>query len=331
MSEQPISHAESAAAPDDDPEAKDPATFARTVRMRALGGSLPAVVSMGHLLLSGHGIARDEAGAFRWFRIAADGGSPDGANMVGRCYELGLGVARDPGEAARWYRQAADRAHDWGMFNLGSLLLAGEGIAADRPAALSLFVRSARKGNVKAMNMLGRFREEGWGVRRSDRAAGYWYERAARGGCFRGQFHAGRFALMRGAHDEAAGWFARSVEGAPPDYCRDAAAILLAHPDEAVRAIGRRAMVRACESGEGRDFHALGRMLAAAPAAADRKAALGWLRRARDAGFDDPEDMLGNLLRDRGFLRGTGIRWRVAALPSRLGAWFSPKRQPRLS
>ena len=300
-SDDPPSYADMLATPAEALEARfgtSPEEAARWARKLALTGSPAGIVQFGNMLLIGHGMAADPPAALRWFRIGAEAGDPECANMVGRCHELGMGTAVDPAEAARWFRLAADKNHAWALFNLGCLYLAGRGVPADRREALALFVHSARRGNAKAMNMLGRYCEEGWTGRRKIAAARRWYRRAAEGGCFRGLFHSGRFMLMDDNPERAAELFSQSVAIAPPDFCRDAGAMLIGHPAEAIRAVAFTALERACESGEAGDFHAFGKALAlSTPLDENRKEqAILWLSCARKAGFADPEDHLGHLL-----------------------------------
>ena len=251
--------------------AAGPQEAARWVYAAAVNGHVQAQVIWGQMLLDGTGTAADPAAALRWFRIAACAGEMDGVNMVGRCFDLGWGVNADPAQAAQWYRIAADKGHGFAQFNLAMLMVNGRGVPYDDRGALALFVRAARQGNAKAMNMIGRLREAGVGTRASRESALRWYRRAAQGGCFRGRYHLGRLLVRDGNDREAARWFAASIEIAPADFCREAAAMLLASPHQAIQDIGHRALGRAAAL-----------QLAAQPAHA--KPSLrrrGWLRQAR--------------------------------------------------
>jgi TPR repeat protein len=197
---------------------KDPIEAAKLARAEAVKGLTVAQFAWGHMLLNGHGTARDPEAAFRWFQIAARSGDPESLNMVGRCYQRGWGIAEDPAEAARFFRSAADKSDPWGQYNLAELLVSGTGVAQDYRAALPLLIKSARQGNEKAMNMLGHMREEGWGVRVKIGAAQDWYRRAAMRGCCRGQFNFSRFLCALGKVDEAAGWLRRSLLSAHQQF-----------------------------------------------------------------------------------------------------------------
>jgi TPR repeat protein len=227
--------------------ARNPQAGAAWVRAAALRGSAEAQLGWGHMLLDGHGVVRDEAAALRWFRLAAQQGNLDATNMVGRCYELGWGTEADPANAAHWYGLAAAKSHDWAQFNLAALILAGTNEATEVRRAVSLLVASARAGNPKAMNMLGHCREQGWAGPCKQRAAALWFRRAAERGCFRGQFHHARFLLRDGKTPEACRWLRSSLRNAPPDFAREAAAMLRQHPSPHVRSI----VDEVCGSGKG--------------------------------------------------------------------------------
>jgi hypothetical protein len=211
---------------------------------RAVEGSPLAQFILGHMLLSGQGVPRNEAAAYRWFCVAAASGRADALNMVGRCHERGWGTAIDTTEAARWYRMAADRSHAWAIFNLATLMLAGDGVTRDPAGALSLFVRAARRGNAKAMNMIGHYREEGWCGPVRLVSAVRWYRRAAVRGCFRGQYNLARFRARSGNVDEAVRWLRASTAMAPLEFCRAVGHMLHENCDPRLQAVGQDALAR---------------------------------------------------------------------------------------
>lgn len=229
----------------DENHAFDLEASASVAEARAVEGSPLAQFLLGHMLLSGRGMPRNEEAAYRWFCVAATSGRADALNMVGRCHERGWGTAVDTREAALWFRQAADKSHAWAMFNLASLMLAGEGVTRDPAAALSLFVRAARAGNAKAMNMIGQYREDGWRGPANLAAATRWYRRAADLGCFRGQYNQARFLARSGNLDGAVRYLRASCATAPPEFCREVGRTLLEHPEAKLRNIGREALARA--------------------------------------------------------------------------------------
>lgn len=239
------------AADGEESPAFDPAVAARDAEALARDGSPAAQFAMGHIALSGQGMACDAAAAYRWFSLAAAAGRADALNMVGRCHECGWGVPVDKAEAARWYRLAAGSANAWAMFNLASLKLAGEGVERDAGRALTLFVRAARGGNAKAMNMIGQYREEGWCGPARLAAAARWYRRAAERGCFRGQYNLARFFARSGDYDAAAALLRASCAKAPREFCREVGQTLLAHGDERLQRVGGEALLRAAAVAHG--------------------------------------------------------------------------------
>ncbi|MDP2411392.1 MAG: tetratricopeptide repeat protein [Pseudolabrys sp.] len=296
--------------------AAGPEEAARWIYAAAVNGYAEAQAMWGQMLLDGRHVAADPAAALRWFRIAASSGHLDGINMVGRCYERGWGVAPDPAEAARWFRQAADKGHDWARFNLATLLLKGEGVAPDVREALSLLVCAARRGHAKSMNLIGVCREQGWRGRVNMPSAIRWYRRAANGGCFRGSYHLGRFLATAGEIKEAAFRFQRAVDSAPADFCRDAAAALLARPEPELQTVGRRALLRATASDNPADLFAYGRALALGRGGpADLAAAKVWLARATAKNYPGAAAALDDVLAREQSARWRALRQSVTRLP----------------
>jgi TPR repeat protein len=307
----------------------DPAEAARWLAAAARNGFVEAQLAYAQILLDGRGLARDPAAAFAWFSVAASAGSVEAVNMVGRCHELGWGVPADAAEAARHYRTAAERGLDWAQYNYANLLARGAGVAPDRGEAFAWYRRAARQGHAKAMNLVGRFLEEGWaGAPPNPAAAREWYRRAAEGGDFRGQFNHATALLQQGRLDEAIPWFRRTAENGTLGVLRSLARALAEHPHPALRAVAFDAHRRCCEQGSADDFFRYGRALAAAGSTpADRRQALEWLRRARDAGHAGAKTILCRLDEgplpaagpDGGVLRRIRVRllWIVAGVSGR--------------
>lgn len=76
-----------------------------------------AQYNLGHLLLDGLGVKRDQAAAFAWYCRAAAAGHARAMNLVGRCLEHGWGTARDMPAAALAYRRSAEAGYFRGAFN----------------------------------------------------------------------------------------------------------------------------------------------------------------------------------------------------------------------
>lgn len=225
--------------------ASDPAFLGERMRQAAVRGDVGAQLGWAHMLLEGHGTARDPEAAFRWFQLAARSGNVDAINMVGRCHEVGWGTARNTRMAAQGYRTAAEMGHAWASFNLAMLMLAHDGVESEKGEALALMVRAARRGNAKAMNFIGETREDGTHGAPKIAAARRWYARAARRGCFRGAFNLARHFMAEGNVERAVRWLERSVAAAPGNFCAELAAYLAQHPDIRVREVAARALERA--------------------------------------------------------------------------------------
>jgi TPR repeat protein len=260
-----------------------------------------APVTLGRMLLDGHGMNADPEAAFRWFRIAADAGDLDGINMLGRCYELGWGVPVDLAQARACYGRAAAKDHDWAQFNLGTLMLRMDDSRVSVEGALRLFVPSARRGNPKSMNMIGRYREFGWAGPVNIPSAIRWYRRAAVRGCFRGASHLARFMREQGRLDEAVRWYRQSAETAPFDFCRDLASHLFEAQEPQLHEIARLALKRAAVSDEPADLFAYGHALAFGKGGeADLKEAAVWLARAETKGLPGALAVIEDARRQRG-------------------------------
>ena len=215
-----------------------PAQAASFVRTAAEAGIAEAQVSLGQMLLDGHGMPSDPVQALRWFVEAARQGDAMAINMVGRCYENGWGVAIDASRAIEWYRAAADRGLDWGMYNLATqLALRNEG--GDLEAALELFRMAAALGHAKSFNMIGGFYEDGWVVDRDLEKATDHYRRAAEGGDFRGMFNYARMLIEAGRMEPASDWLRRLPEYATPAFLARARQWLEAHPAAILHKIAR--------------------------------------------------------------------------------------------
>jgi TPR repeat protein len=225
--------------------AGDPAFLGDRMQQAAARGDVSAQLGWAHMLLEGHGTARDPEAAFRWFQLAARSGSAEAVNMVGRCHELGWGTAQNARMAAQCYRAAADRGHAWASYNLAMLMLAGDGAEGQGGEILALLVRAARRGNAKAMTAIGEACEDAWRGRPKPVAARRWYARAAQRGCFRGAFNTARHAMAAGDVDSAVRWLGRSVAAAPGNFCAGLAAYLDGHPEARLREVAALAREKA--------------------------------------------------------------------------------------
>lgn len=203
----------------------------------AKGGLAEAEVRLGRMLLSGEGVAKDEAAAFTRFARAAKAGYAEAHNMLGRCYENGWGVAHDFGAAARHYTIAASAGNAWAQYNLGHLFLDGLGVARDVDNAFVWYMRAAEQGHVRAMSLVGRCYEEGWGVGKDLILARGWYRKAAEGGYFRGAFNYASMLAGEKCIAGAAHWFEKALATAPEPTRSNMVAVLLESPHTELRAL----------------------------------------------------------------------------------------------
>ena len=280
--------------------AASPEEAVRIAYAAAVGGSHAAQVTLGQMLLDGHGVKRDLNAAFRWFGIAANADDTDGINMLGRCHELGWGTAINLVEAKNCYQRAAAKNHQWAQFNLATMMLRESDAPGVVATALMLLVRSARQGNAKAMNMIGQYREFGWTAPINIPSAIRWYRRAADRGCFRGAAHLARFLLDRGEVGDAVSWYRRSAEWAPLEFCRYLASHLFEARNAALHPVARLALKRAAESDEAGDLFAYGHALAHGRGGpVDLDEATIWLGRAQAKGFPGALALIDDVRRQR--------------------------------
>jgi len=251
----------------------------------ACHGLVEAQTTLGQALLDGRGTPADAGAARRWFALAARAGYAPAANMLGRCLERGWGGDQDFPRAAQCYRQAAESGLDWGQYNLANMLLRGRGVARDLRQAFTWFAAAAAQNHAKSINLVARFLEEGWIGPPDLPGAAAWYRRAAEAGDFRGQYNLASLLAQSGRVAEAVPWFERAGAAGSRDFQRLAADQLLAHPDQALRAVGVTIAARCCQGGTGADYYRYGMALVI-----DKpREALGWLRVAMIAGYDGSE------------------------------------------
>jgi hypothetical protein len=89
----------------------------------AEGGSAPAQVALGVLLLEGNELPQNYLEAHRWFSEAARQGVPRARYHLGRMYALGLGVSRDVPVARSLFEAACERGEFLAHIELARLEL----------------------------------------------------------------------------------------------------------------------------------------------------------------------------------------------------------------
>lgn len=103
---------------------KDYAKAAYHYRIAAEAGLDWGSYNLGHMLLSGSGVACDRDAAFTCYLKAAEKGHVRAMNLVGRCYEEGWGVTPDPSRARDWYRRSAFGGYFRGAYNYAGVIAA---------------------------------------------------------------------------------------------------------------------------------------------------------------------------------------------------------------
>jgi len=115
------------------------AWFERSVR----AGYAPAFARLADLLLTGRGLARDEAHAYRLIAQVAELGYPFAIETQAYLLAQGLGASRDAHAAARLHAQAVALGHPASYLSLGLRFAIGAGIPLDRAFASALLRRAA--------------------------------------------------------------------------------------------------------------------------------------------------------------------------------------------
>lgn len=134
----------------------DYATALQAFQAQADAGDPSAMLAMGVLYDTGHGVKQDFAAALHWYRRAADAGNASGMFNVAVMLDNGIGTTRDLPQALGWYRRAADAGSGRAAFDLGLIYRDGDGAGRDRDAAIRYFTMAARAGVRAARTNLAR-------------------------------------------------------------------------------------------------------------------------------------------------------------------------------
>ena len=129
-------------------------TALREWRELAAKGEASAMLGIGTLYDTGHGVRQDFSTALAWYRRAADAGSVSAAFNVGVMYDNGRGTAVNHGEAIKWFRFAAEKGFGRAAYNLGVIYRDGDGVPQDPDAAIRYFRLANRNGIVAARGNL---------------------------------------------------------------------------------------------------------------------------------------------------------------------------------
>jgi TPR repeat protein len=101
--------------------AVDPGRAEQYLRLASDRGDLRGTLRLGEMLMTGHGVPKDEREGERLIRQAAAGGYPEAQAMYGvlRFLPYAGGLTDDPGEALEWLERAAAQSEPHAMYYLG--------------------------------------------------------------------------------------------------------------------------------------------------------------------------------------------------------------------
>ncbi len=115
-------------------------------RNSTAAGRASAMLAVGTLYDTGHGVPQDFAAALSWYRRAAEAGNVRAMFNVAEMYDNGRGTPADRREAIRWYEKAAKRGYGRAAYDLGVIYRDGDGVPPDTSAAIRFFRIAADHG-----------------------------------------------------------------------------------------------------------------------------------------------------------------------------------------
>jgi len=147
-------------------------------RRAADKGSTAAMVELGAMLVTGSGVAKDEAQARKLFERAAEAGNPRGITNLA-ALSNGGGAPADPVKSRALLARAAETSSAEAQYQLGLMTAEGVGGPKDDVAARALFEKAAALGHPGALERMGAFAQSGRGGPQDSSAAKGYYEKAA--------------------------------------------------------------------------------------------------------------------------------------------------------
>ena len=147
-------------------------------RKAAERGSTSAMVELGVMLVTGSGVARDEAQARKLFERAAKAGNARGVTNLSALSEK-EGAPVDPVGARALLVKAVETNSAEAQYRLGLMMADGVGGPKDDVAARALFDKAAAQGHAGALERMGAFAQGGRGGPQDAAAAKVYYEKAA--------------------------------------------------------------------------------------------------------------------------------------------------------
>ena len=152
------------------------------LRPLADNGDVVARSRVGHMLLRGNGVAKDQPQAILLLTQAAEKGDALAQNTLGGLYFRGDGLPRDLSRSLLWFSRAAEQNQPNALNNLGQLYFSGNGVARDEAKAVDYFRRAADLGIAPSWESLGIAHWYGRGVATDHAAAVPWLKKAAERG-----------------------------------------------------------------------------------------------------------------------------------------------------
>ncbi len=118
----------------------------REWRDSARTGDASAMLGLGTLYDTGHGVPQDFAQALSWYRRAADAGNVQAMFNVGAMYDNGRGTNVNRREAIRWYVMSAMRRNGRAAYAAATIYRDGDGVPKNNAAAIKFYKMAAAAG-----------------------------------------------------------------------------------------------------------------------------------------------------------------------------------------
>lgn len=177
----------------------------------------------------------DYFGAQREWRESAEAGDAFAMLGLGTLHDTGHGVPQDFVQALSWYRRAAEAGNVRAMFNVGAMFDNGRGTDVNRTEAVKWYARSAARGNGRAAYAAALIYRDGDGVSRDTRAAVKFFKMAAAAGI--GAARVNLASLGQGAPPDAVAGLSRS-SGAAAKASEGTPAAAKLPPEAPLAAVG---------------------------------------------------------------------------------------------
>jgi uncharacterized protein len=243
----------------------------------------PAATRLFFIYGSTSGASQDFTESVKWAKVSAGLGNNLCQFALGVAYLEGTGVGKDPAQAAFWFRRAADGGRVEAKIALANLYASGTGISRNEAEAEKLYLNAYSSGSVEAAHDLGkmylaepapdRTKAIEWLHRAADR--GFLAAQDSLYGVFDSYSDSELKSAMDGGDKEAAFVFGRRLMKGDP-----AAAL--------------RIFLASANDGPALLQFTIGLMyLNGTGTAANPAEGMGWIRMARNQGFEPAKQMVG--------------------------------------